>query len=359
MNYDHFISINQKIIALNTDAYFIVDIASNHDGELSRAKELIWLAKESGADAVKFQHFKANKIVSDFGFKQLGTQLSHQATWNKSVYDIYTQYECNREWNEEIAKTALEVGIDLMTTPYDEEAVLLMDKYVVAYKIGSGDITYTEFIELVSQKGKPVILATGASTIEDVDRAIHTITKYNSEIALLQCNTNYTGDIENFKYINLRVLLSYANKYPNMVLGLSDHTPGHATVLGAISLGARIIEKHFTDDNNRLGPDHLFSMNPQSWEEMIKRSRELQFALGDGIKKIEVNEKDTVQVQRRSLRVIRDISAGTILKEHDIESLRPAPLGSIPPYCLMDTVGRILINSKLSGDAIFDDDLEG
>lgn len=359
MKYNSAIHIGEREVSLSQPTYFIADIAANHDGELSRAKELIWLAKKSGADAAKFQHFKANQIVSDFGFKSLGHQQAHQMSWKKSVYETYAQYECNRAWTEELVKTAKEAQIDFLTTPYDLDAIELFNSYVPAYKIGSGDITWLDFIERVSQKGKPVILASGASTMMDVERAVEVIISHNPQLALLQCNTNYTGSLENFRHINLRVLQTYAITYPNMVLGLSDHTPGHASVLGSIALGARIIEKHFTDDNNREGPDHLFSMTPMTWREMIDRSRELELALGNGIKRIEANESQTVIVQRRCLRLTRNIKAGEVISQKDLESLRPAPKDSIEPYHIGKFIGKTLAISKTSGDAIYPGDFVG
>jgi len=357
MKYDSIVFINGREIAIDKPAYFIADIASNHDGSLDRAKNLIQLAKEAGADAVKFQHFMANKIVSDYGFKNLEMQMSHQSSWKKSVYEIYKQYECNREWSEELAHTAKEAEIDFITTPYDEEAITLLDRFIPAYKIGSGDITWTDFIEIIARKGKPVILATGASDIEDVIRAVHAILKYNRQTVILQCNTNYTGSKDNFRYINLKVLQTFDIIFPNMLLGLSDHTPGHSSVLGAIALGARVIEKHFTDDNTREGPDHSFSMNPVSWREMIERSRELESSLGDGIKRVEQNELDTVVIQRRCLRVKRDMHIDDKIGLNDVEALRPAPHGSLPPYRLNDILGKILTMQKRAGDALYFSDL--
>ncbi|PZM67282.1 N-acetylneuraminate synthase family protein [Paenibacillus dendritiformis] len=358
MKYDQFIYINERKISNSTPTYFIADIAANHDGDLSRAKELIWLAKEAGADAAKFQHYKAESIVSDVGFRKLKTKFSHQAAWEKSVFDTYRQYECNREWNEELAQTASKAGIDFMTTPYDYDAVERLDTYIPAYKIGSGDITWTDFIETIAKKGKPVILATGASSMEDVERAVEAVLKYNQQIALLQCNTNYTGSLENLKHVNLRVLQRYAQKFPNMLLGLSDHTPGHTTVLGAIALGARIIEKHFTDDNTRKGPDHSFAMNPKTWREMVERSREMEAALGDGLKRVEDNERETVIVQRRCLRLTRNMNIGERLNARDVEVLRPAPLNAYMPYELNDLIGKVLLVSKEKGDALFKTDVE-
>ena len=128
----------------------------------------------------------------------------------------------------------------------------------------------------IASKKKPVILATGAASLKDVDRAVSEIRKMNKQLCIMQCNTNYTAENDNFNYLNLNVLKAYKKKFPGIVLGLSDHTPGHSSVLGAIALGARMVEKHFTDNNNRIGPDHKFSMNPSSWKEMVDRSRELE-----------------------------------------------------------------------------------
>lgn len=351
------IKINNRKISIAEPSYFIADIASNHDGDLNRAKELIWQAKEAGADAVKFQHFLADKIVSDYGFKHLENQAGHQVGWNKSVYEVYKDCECNRNWNEELAQTAKQAEIDFMTTPYDVEAVEKLDKYIPAYKIGSGDITWMEFIKYIAQKNKPVLLATGASNMEDVERAVDAVVQYNKDIVLMQCNTNYTGSLENFKYINLNVLRTFAIRYPNMILGLSDHTPGHATVLGAIVLGARAIEKHFTIDNTLVGPDHAFSMNPRTWREMVERSRELEFSLGTGIKHIENNEKDTVVLQRRCLRFKHDMKVGQIVNEEDLESLRPAPVNAVVPYQIDKVVGKVLLKDKEKGQALQFEDL--
>lgn len=374
MRYNRQFHIGQRVISLESPTYFIADIAANHDGNLSRALELIHIAKESGADAVKFQHFTAEKIVSDYGFKHLGSQLGHQANWKKSVFQVYKEAECDRTWTESLVKTAREVGIDFFSTPYDSEAVELLDPHVPAYKIGSGDITWPDFIQEIARRQKPVLLATGASTLEDVQRAITAALAIQPDFALMQCNTNYTGSLENFRYVNLLVLRQFARLYPGMILGLSDHTPGHATVLGAVSLGARVIEKHFTDDNDRTGPDHPFSMNPTSWRKMVEETRklessprdiedlakndsEIQMALGDGHKRVEENESQTVVLQRRSLRLTRDLKAGEPIKAEDLEALRPCPANALPPYRLNDVIGKPLRTDKVCGDTLLEADL--
>jgi N-acetylneuraminate synthase len=341
--------IGTREIALDRPVYFIADIAANHDGELERAKELIWRAKDAGADAVKFQHFQADKIVSDLGFRQLGEQIAHQASWNKSVVDVYRQYSLDRRWNPTLVETAREAGIDWMTTPYDREATDEVADLLPAFKIGSGDITWLQSIEHIASKGKPVLLATGASSLAEVERAVAAVLKHNEQLCLLQCNTNYTGSLENLRFVNLRVLQSYAVHWPGLPLGLSDHTPGHATVLGAIALGARVVEKHFTDDASRIGPDHGFSMTPATWREMVLRARELEASLGDGIKRIEPNEREAAIVQRRCLRLARDLPAGSQLSTDDLVALRPASEGALAPAELGRVLGRRLRAAKSAG----------
>jgi N-acetylneuraminate synthase len=205
-------------------------------------------------------------------------------------------------------------------------------------------------IEHIASKGKPVILAAGASSMDDVHRAVEAATNLNPQFVLMQCNTNYTGSLENFKYIQLNVLRSFQTMYPKMILGLSDHTPGHSTVLGAVALGARVIEKHFTDDVNRTGPDHAFSMDPKSWKEMVERTRELEIALGNGIKKIEDNEMQTAILQRRAIRFARDLPAGQLITKTDLEVLRPCPVDGLPPYRISDVLGKKLRRDAKKGE---------
>jgi N-acetylneuraminate synthase len=215
----------------------------------------------------------------------------------------------------------------------------MLDPYVPAQKIGSGEVTWIEALEYIAKKGKPVLLATGASDMGEVTRAVRAILNINKNLVLMQCNTNYTASLENFGYINLNVLKSYAVMFPEVVLGLSDHTPGHATVLGAVALGACAIEKHFTDDCTREGPDHPFSMDPDSWAEMVENTRRLERALGSTDKFVAGNEQETVVVQRRCLRAAREIKAGEVFTREMVDVLRPAPREAIMPYDLDKVLG--------------------
>ena len=348
---------NHKI-GLNEPLYFIADIAANHDGDLNRAFKLIELAKESGAHAAKFQNFKAATIVSRTGFSSLGGQFSHQEKWKKSVYETYEDASVADDWTGLLKKKCEEVGIEYFTSAYDFESVDFVDPFVKVYKIGSGDVTWHEIIEYIAMKGKPILIATGASTLAEVEMAMEVIQKHTDEIVLMQCNTNYTASVENFKHINLNVLKTYSELFPGTVLGLSDHTHGHATVLGAIPLGARVFEKHFTDDNHREGPDHAFAMNPASWQEMVERANEVYAALGDGKKQIEANETETAVLQRRGLRFTGSFDAGHIMQSSDLFPLRPRNDDGIPPYELSKVIGKTLNKAVKIDDYIRWEDLK-
>lgn len=343
------LEIGGRVVGDENPTYFIADIAANHDGDPDRAIELIHLAAAAGADAAKFQHFRAEHIVSKRGFDK-GPKLSHQSKWKTSVFQVYKNASVPWDWTERLKSACDEAGIHFFSSPYDLGAVDMLDPFVPAFKIGSGDITWPEILEHIAGKRKPVLLATGASELGDVHRAVAAILAINPQLLLMQCNTNYTGSAENLGFVNLRVLQTFAAMYPDLVLGLSDHTPGHVTVLGAVALGARAVEKHFTNDRSREGPDHLFSMDPSGWREMVDRTRDLEHSLGNGKKTVEPNERETVVIQRRCLRAARDLRRGTVLAEGDLEPLRPAPADGIMPYDLRRVVGRSLKRSVAQGD---------
>ena len=344
--------IGNRVLGPQSPTYFIADVAANHDGVLDKALELMTLAKDAGANAAKFQHFRADHIVSDKGFRELGTQQSHQSSWSKSVYEVYRDASLPWEWTKPLADHAQSIGIDFFTSPYDLEAIDFVDEFVPAYKVGSGDITWLEAIDHMASKGKPILLATGASTLEEVQRAVATVARHGVPYSVMQCNTNYTGVVENLHHIHLNVLNTYREEFPEAILGLSDHTHGDVTVLGAVAMGARVVEKHFTDDVTHEGPDHHFSMTPATWSDMVERTRELEAALGSGDKVIADNEQETVVIQRRGLRFARDMAAGEVIQSSDLVALRPATPGIITPDALDSVVGKTLLDDVVFHDIV-------
>ncbi len=344
------IKLGKKIITNKSPTYFVADIAANHDGNLKRAIKLIKLAKDSGADAVKFQHHNVSKYVSDHGFRSLGGKLSHQKKWKKSIFQVYKDAEVPRKWTETLIKYCKKINITFMSTPYDLDTVNYLNKYMPAFKIGSGDLAWDDMLLKVASKKKPFFIATGASTIKEVSHAVSLLKKVKANFCLMQCNTNYTGSNENFKYINLNVLNTYKKKFPNILLGLSDHTPGHETVLGSIMLGAKVIEKHFTDNTKRQGPDHPFSMDPKSWRLMVDSSRNLEKSIGNGIKRVEKNELQTVILQRRSARVIKKLKKGQKISREDFEYQRPCPKQALTPNQSKKIIGKKIKRNVKIGD---------
>ncbi len=288
------IKFKNKLVGENQRCYIIAEIGSNFDGSLAKAKRLIKLAKQSGADAVKFQAFTAEGLIISQGFEQ---KTAFQAKWKNSVWATYKKAEFPRKWHNELNE---------LNPP--------------AIKIGSGDITYLEILKYIGSKKRPVILATGASTIKEVENAVNAIKSTgNQQIILLHSVTQYPSPIED---ANLLVLKELRKKF-QLNVGYSDHSPGSLVALASVTLGARIIEKHFTDNPNLSGPDHPHSMDPKSFYLMVKNIRILEKALGDGKKKIERSEKETKIIQRRGIWTIEPIKKGEKFSKENISVVRP------------------------------------
>jgi len=333
------IKIGETIISKNSPTYFIADIASNHDGSLNKAKELIHMCAEAGSNAAKFQNFTGETLVCDKAFRKIGN-IAHQSSWKESTFDGYNKVSVPIDWSQHLKEECEKYKIEYFTSPYCLDFIDELEKYVSAWKVGSGDITFHDSIEKMSKSKKPIIIATGASTEREVKDAVEIVKKNNDDLILMQCNTNYTGSNDNFKYINLNVLKTYEKLFPDVILGLSDHTPGHATVLGSVAIGARVIEKHFTDNNDLEGPDHKFSLSPKDWKIMVEKTRELESSLGGFSKIVEENEKETVVIQRRGIRSKKFIKKGEIVKEEHLNYLRPCDDDCIPPSQKIKILGK-------------------
>ena len=324
---------------ISKKTYFIAEIGSNFDNDKSKALSLIALAKESGADAVKFQHYQAKTLVSPFEFERLSNK-SHQTSWNKSVFDTYKAAELPVDWTEDLSIEAKKQGIDFITSPYAYDLADKVAPFVDAFKIGSGDITWPSFIEYVASFKKPLLVGTGASTLQEVKAIYDVINPLNIPFSLMQCNTNYSKASNNLAHINLNVLKTYAKQFPESLLGLSDHTQSLEVVLGAVALGCRVIERHFTDDNELVGPDHAFAMNPISFKNMVDSTRTLELALGISEKKLEENEIESRVVQQRSICANNFIPKGSILTEQCFTYLRPFSPGCYSPNQVKELLGK-------------------
>ena len=340
------IKIGERWIGDEEPVYIIAEIGSNFDGSMERAKMLIDFAKDCGADAVKFQCFTPDKIISKEGFDKL--RLGFQAKWEKSVYEVYKSAEFPREWHDELFNYATKNGLHFLSSPYDKEAADILDELgVPGFKIGSGDITWHEMLRYIAKKEKPIILSTGASTIAEIDEALKAIrSEGNDDIILLQCVTNYPS---HFESANIRAMKAMGELF-DVLVGYSDHTPGIVIPLGAVSLGACVIEKHFTDDKTRAGPDHPFAMDIKEFKEMVDSIRILEKAFGSPIKDLYEEEKETVILQRRCLRAAKDIAKGSKITEEMIDVLRPLAKDALEPKYKETIIGREVKVDMKKGD---------
>jgi len=312
------IKIGKKFVGENHPCYIIAEIGSNFNGSLTLAKKLIKLAKKSGANAAKFQTFRTEDLISKKGFEQKNT---FQKKWKKSVWDVYKNAEFPREWYSKLSLYCKKLGIDFFASPWDFDAVdSLVKVKAPVIKIGSGDITYLEILKYIGSKNLPILLATGASTLEEISIAVKTIQSTgNNKIILMQSITQYPSQISD---ANIRVLQTLKNKF-NLNVGYSDHSPGSLVSLSSVAMGACVIEKHFTLDPKMAGPDHPHSMSPSNFESMVKEIRKLEIVLGTGIKKVENSEKQTRIIQRRGIWTIKALKKGEKFTTENIRCLRP------------------------------------
>lgn len=341
------ITIGKRLVGTGQPTLFIADIGANFDNNLEKAKKLVLAAKTAGADVIKFQSFLADKIISGPSFSKIHLKGIH-GTWKKPINEVFKEAEFPREWHKELMEYCRNIGVMFTSSAYDFEAVDLLDNLGVEFfKIGSGDITWFEMLEYIAKKGKPMILATGDSTLAEVDEAVKVIEfTGNNNLILLQCITNYPSKIES---ANINVIKTYQSVY-NIITGLSDHSPGDVVALGSVALGGKVIEKHFTLNKKDAGPDHPHSMEPEEFKIMVDKVRMLEQALGTGRKEVAEEEGETVIVQRRSLHAKNNILKNSIIKKEDVIELRPA-VGILPKHKNI-IVGMKANKDIKSGEAI-------
>lgn len=313
------IKIGTRYVGDGEPCFIIAEAGVNHNGDVTLAKKLIDIAYDSGADAVKFQTFRAEDIVTKTAEK---AKYQKKATnSSESQYEMIKKLELTRNDFKDLADYALKKGIVFLSSPFDKDSVDLLDDIgVTAYKVASGEITNFPLLTYIAKKGKPIILSTGMATLGEIDDAIkHIVNQDNTNIVLLHCITNYPAKIETS---NLRVIqtLNCTFKVP---VGFSDHTIGINASVAAVALGARIIEKHFTVDKFLSGPDHKASLEPQKLKEMIKAIRDIELALGNGIKRPIKEEQEIKKIVSRSIVARVVIPVGTIITQDMLTVKRP------------------------------------
>jgi sialic acid synthase SpsE len=349
--------------------FIIAEIGVNHDGNLEKAKRLIRSAKLSGADAVKFQTFKAEQLVTSNSPK---AKYQETSTGSGTQFEMLKSLELSYEQFAELNFFSSSLGIEFMSTPFDIDSLhfLLSIIKVKRIKLSSGDLTNLPFIYEVGKSKVSTIISTGGSTLEEIDNAViawalgrnealpdkrtfimseterlATISSLDlSDLSILQCTTQYPASTQN---LNLRVITKYLERYPCKI-GFSDHSIGYEAALGAVALGACIVEKHITESKNDSGPDHSASMEIIDFTSLVDSIRLLETALGGYEKFPTTEELETIQIARKSLVAARNIAAGHQIKADDVIILRP--LGGFAPSQFWSLMGAIASGDILKGD---------
>ncbi|MEE8428523.1 MAG: N-acetylneuraminate synthase family protein [Gammaproteobacteria bacterium] len=344
--------IDGKIIQDSGPCYVIAEIGHNHQGRLETAKEMFRVAKESGADAVKLQ-------------KRNNQQLYTREAYNKSydnVNSFGTTYGTHREFLEfgwveykELVDYADEIGITILATAFDFSSADFLAKLdLPAFKIASGDLRNIPLITHIAKFQKPIILSTGGGAMEDVNRAYDAIMPINQKLCILQCTAGYPAD---FSELNLRVISTYRERFPNIVVGLSSHDNGIAMAVAAYMLGARVIEKHFTLNHTWKGTDHAFSLEPTGFRKMVRDLNRLSVAIGDGAKRIYETEIAPITKMGKKLVAARDMPPGYTIRREDIAIKSPGD--GLQPYDIEKVIGRVTYQALQADDDISFEVLNG
>lgn len=327
------ITLAKRRIGQDAPVLLVAEIGVNHNGDPGLASELVAAAAEAGADAVKFQTFSADRLVTGLAEKAPYQTVSTRAAGRQ--FDMLRALEFPKDAYAGILDVCRTRQIEFLSTPYGpEDADFLADLGVPAFKIASAQIVEPSFLVHVARKGKPVLLSTGMATLPEIDHAVHTILSTgNADLVLLQCTTSYPAAIED---ANLRVIPMLHDRF-TLHVGYSDHTPTAASAIAAVALGAVVIEKHFTLDKTLAGPDHAASADPDEFRRMVDAVREVELALGTATKEPTAQERRNLPYMRRSIVARVAIPAGTRLTADLLTFKRPG-LG-ISPGSLEELLG--------------------
>jgi sialic acid synthase len=329
--------VNGRRIADDEPAYVIAEIGHNHQGDLEKAKALIHAATECGVDAVKLQK-RDNRRLFTRAFYD--TPYDNENSFGATYGEHREALELGKsEWFE-LSRYSREEGVAFVAAAFDPpSADLLAELDVDAFKFASGDLLNVPFLRYIAAFGKPLFLSTGGGTIEDIDRAVEAIAPLNRRLCVLHCTASYPADVED---LNLSVIATLRERYPEFVIGLSDHHNGIAMAPVAYMLGARAFEKHFTLNHAWKGTDHAYSLMPDGMRRFVRDLHRVPAALGDGVKRRLPSEERPLEKMGKKLVAVRDLPVGHVLAEGDIEARSPAD-GGLPPYEIDRLLGRTLL----------------
>ncbi len=328
------LTIDGKVIQDDGNCYVIAEIGHNHQGKLETAREMFKVAKESGADAVKLQKRNNRELFTKAGYEKPYDNPNSYGT----TYGEHREYlEFGGIEYKELLDYAEEIGITFFSTAFDFSSADFLAKLdMPAYKIASGDLKNIPLLTHIAEFQKPMVLSTGGGTMDDVNRAYDAIMPINQQLSILQCTAGYPAE---FNELNLAVITTFRERFPNTVIGLSSHDNGIAMALAAYILGARIVEKHFTLNHTWKGTDHAFSLEPIGFRKMVRDLERVKVAIGDGVKQTYESEKNPIIKMGKKLVAARDLPAGHAIQREDIAFKSPGD--GLPPYELDKVIGRV------------------
>lgn len=313
------LNIDGTRIADDTDCWVIAEIGHNHQGSLDQCIKMFDVAKDAGADAVKIQK-RDNRAL--FTKEMYDSPYIHRNSYGATYGEHRDKLEFGRAEYEALIGHAKAIGITFFSTAFDiPSADFLAEVDISAYKVASGDLTNIPLLRHIARIGKPMILSTGGGTMDDVVRAYETVGAINPNFAILQCTSGYPAE---FEELNLSVINTFRERFPDTVIGLSSHDNGIAMPLVGYVLGGRIVEKHFTLNRTAKGTDHAFSLTPDGLQRMIRDLRRTKIAIGDGVKRTYESEKAPLYKMAKKLVAARELPAGHVLTEADITQKSPA-----------------------------------
>ncbi|MDO8492839.1 MAG: N-acetylneuraminate synthase [bacterium] len=330
------IKIGKKTIGFNSPVFIIAEAGVNHNGNLKLAKQLIDVAAEAGVDAVKFQTFNPDTLVTKSAAKA-DYQAKNEKKTDESQYSMLKRLMLPRVWHRQLKKYAEEKGLIFLSTPFSlDDAVFLRKLGVKAFKVGSTDTENIPYLAEIAKWGLPIILSTGMSALPEIKEAVKIIQKAGSnKLIVLHCTTNYPTPYEE---ANIRAIITLQKELRGIPIGFSEHTVGIEVAIASVALGARVIEKHFTIDRNLPGPDHLASLEPDELKKLVSSVRHVESAMGTGKKVPFASEKKIAEIARKSLVAARFITAGERLNAEDIALKRPGT--GIKPKFLNKAIGK-------------------
>ena len=328
------LQIAKRVVGDQEPAFLVVEVSSNHNQNFDIAVRTIRAAKEAGADAIKLQTYTPDTLTINCNNEYF--KIKQNTLWNgKTLYELYQEAYTPWDWQPELKKIAEQEGLICFSTPFDQSAVDFLDEMnIPAFKVASFEIFDIPLIEYIASKGKPVIISTGMATLAEIEEAIKAChDEGNDQIALLKCTSAYPASVEE---ANLKTIPDMKEKF-HTVVGLSDHTLGDTVAIAAVSLGAKIVEKHFILDKKIGGPDAAFSMEPKSFKKMVHTIRDTEKAMGEVSYELSEKSKKN-RIFARSLFVVEDIEKGTVFSKENIRSIRPGY--GLPPKYLYDILGK-------------------